>query len=226
VTDDPRVPAGLTPERVGFFTDAVFAIAMTLLVIEIPRPEDTAEFTVGDGLSKSEAAGNLLHFFGGEIGSFVAYLLAFLMLWITWRQHHQLFDRIERLSPRMVSWHFPFLLLIGFLPFPTTVFGNHTGNPVAAYLFTATVAALRICWSGLQSQALRDRVLRPHVSVAEVRAASRTAWIIAWYWVGSALLGWWTPWIIVAWSFSPILGGLLHARDRRTHTPRLVAEET
>ncbi len=221
MTDDHRpnreISAGLTPERVGFFTDAVFAIAMTLLVIEIPRPGGGAEFEVGGGVSKSEAAGNLLTFFGGEIGSLVAYLLAFLMLWITWRQHHQLFDRIERLSPRMVTWHFPFLLLIGFLPFPTTVFGNHTSNPTAAYFFTATVAALRICWAGLQSQALRDRVLRPHVDVARVRASSRTAWVVSWYWVGTAVFGWWTPWIIAVWSFSPILGAILHARDRRAH---------
>lgn len=216
--DDPRITAGLTPERVGFFTDAVFAIAMTLLVIEIPRPEGEAEFDVGDGLGKSEAAGNLLHFFGGEIGSLVAYLLAFLMLWITWRQHHQLFDRIARLSPRMVSWHFPFLLLIGFLPFPTTIFGNHTSNPVAALLFTVTVAALRICWSGLQSQALRDQVLRPHVDVAEVRASSRAAWIVSWYWVATTLLAWWTPWIIAAWSFSPLLAEIVHRRyGRRPH---------
>ena len=217
MTDDQRIAPGLTTERVGFFTDAVFAIAMTLLVIEIPRPEGE-EFEVGDGISKAEAAGNLLHFFGGELGSLVAYLLAFLMLWITWRQHHQLFDRIERLSPRMVTWHFPFLLLIGFLPFPTTIFGNHTSNPTAALLFTASVAALRIAWSGLQSQALRDAVLRPHVNVAEVRASARTAWVVSFYWVAAAALAWWTPWIIVVWSFSPILGGILHARDRRALT--------
>jgi uncharacterized membrane protein len=214
VTDDQRIAPGLTTERVGFFTDAVFAIAMTLLVIEIPRPEGE-EFEVGDGISKAEAAGNLLHFFGGEIGSLVAYLLAFLMLWITWRQHHQLFDRIGRLSPRMVTWHFPFLLLIGFLPFPTTIFGNHTSNPTAALLFTAAVAALRIAWSGLQSQALRDSVLRSHVNVAEVRASARTAWVVSFYWVATAVLAWWTPWIIVAWSFSPILGEILRNRDHR-----------
>ncbi len=46
-----RKPPGQTPERVSFFTDAIFAIAMTLLVIEIPRPEEM-KFSVGHGVSK------------------------------------------------------------------------------------------------------------------------------------------------------------------------------
>ena len=110
---EDRAPAGMTPERVGFFTDAVFAIAMTLLVIEIPRPEDEAQFAVGDGVSKAEAAGNLLRFLWDQEGSFIAYVLAFYVLWNAWRGHHVLFDRIGRLSPGMLGWHLPLLLLIG-----------------------------------------------------------------------------------------------------------------
>jgi uncharacterized membrane protein len=67
---------GHTAERVGFFTDAVFAIAMTLLVIEIPRP-GAADFEVGDGVTKGQAAGKLWHFLVDQRSDFYAYALAF-----------------------------------------------------------------------------------------------------------------------------------------------------
>ena len=214
MTDKP-IPPGLTPERAGFFTDAVFAIAMTLLVIEIPRPEGTEEFDVSDGLDKAGAAGNLLHFLGGEIGSFVAYLLAFQILWGLWRQHHELIDQIRLLSPAMIGWHYPFLLLVGFLPFPTTVYGNHTSNPVAALLFTCTVGALMVCRTAMRARVLKDDLLLKEIPAATVRARQRTGWIISWYWLATAVLAWWTPWIIIAWTVSPFLSGFLHRREGR-----------
>ncbi|AGZ43481.1 TMEM175 family protein [Actinoplanes friuliensis] len=216
--ENTDVEAGRTPERVGFFTDAVFAIAMTLLVIEIPRPEEAPEFSVGDGVSKTQAAGHLWHFLTGQTGSFVAYLLAFFMLWTAWRQHHTLFDRIGRLSPGLVAWHFPLLLLIGFLPYPATVYGHHTANPAAALLFVLTVGGLLICRAGVQSQALRDDLLHAHVDASEVAAGARASWIVAAYWLVTIVLCWWTPWVIIAWTLTPVLGAILNRGSRRRRT--------
>jgi uncharacterized membrane protein len=209
---EDRPPAGLTPERVGFFTDAVFAIAMTLLVIDIPKPEGEPEFSVGDGVSKAEAAGNLLHYLADQTNSFLAYLLAFWVLWITWRGHHTLFDRIGRLSYRLVGWHFPLLLLIGFLPYPTTVFGHHTDNPAAAGLYALSVAALLICRSGAQTQAERDNLLLPHVIRADFHRTTRASWIVALYWLATATLVWFTPWTSLLWFAAPIVGRIANGR--------------
>jgi uncharacterized membrane protein len=213
---EQRVPAGLSSERVGFFTDAVFAIAMTLLVIEIPRPEDDEQFTVGAGVGKAEAGRNLVHFLNEQTGSFVAYALAFWTLWIVWRQHHVLFDRIDRLSPALVRWHLPLLLLIGFLPYPTTVFGHHTDNPAAAALYALSVGALLICRSGVQSQAVRDGLIRAGTAPDGYRVERRTSWIIAWYFLATALLSWWTPWIVAAWVAGPVLSAVLKRWQHRT----------
>src|ERR1700689_3990504 len=142
---------GRTPERFGFFTDAVFAIAMTLLVIEIPRPQE-ADFEGGDGVTKAQAVARLWHFLVAQHSAYYAYLLAFFMLWIVWRQHHALFDQIGRVSAGMIGLHFPLLLVAAFLPYATTVLGHYPDNPLAALLLGLVVGALLACRSAIQSR--------------------------------------------------------------------------
>jgi uncharacterized membrane protein len=213
---DDGVPAGLTAERVGFFTDAVFAIAMTLLVIDIAQPEDKDTF-VGDGVGKTEAAEHLLHFLYHQLASFYSYALAFFMLWILWREHHTLFDRLDRLSPRLVALHFPMLLLIGFMPYVTSINGHHSGNPAAAALFVLGFGGLLICRSALQSRALRDGLLADGVDLTAYRIDARVSWVVTGYWLATLLLCWWTPWVGIAWALtSPIAGLLTRWWTRRT----------
>jgi uncharacterized membrane protein len=206
--DEDEIGAGLTPERVGFFTDAVFAIAMTLLVIEIPRPEGD-EFGVGGGSSKAEVSAALWHFLAHQASAFYAYVLAFYLLWIVWRQQHALFDRLSRLSRSTVGLHFPLLLLIGFLPYVTTVVGHYISNPLAAGLFGLTLAALFLCRSAIQTQAYRDGLLRPRVDVAAFRIEMQVSWLVDAYWVLTLALVWWTPWVQIAWFLTSPVGNLV-----------------
>jgi uncharacterized membrane protein len=189
---------GLSTERISFFTDAVFAIAMTLLVIEIPRPE-LGEFEPAGGVTKLRAAENLWHFLAAQAGSFYAYLLAFLILWVVWRQHHVLLDSVDRLSSAAVSWHFPLLLLVGFLPYATTVMGHLTDNPLAALLYGLTVGCLLVCRSILQHLIYRGGAVRPDVDPDRIRVDTRVSWIATGYWVLTLTLVWWTPWNEIAW---------------------------
>ncbi|MBL7491538.1 DUF1211 domain-containing protein, partial [Frankia sp. AgB1.9] len=172
---------------------------------------------VGAGLNLAVLSRNLLRFLCQQAGSFVAYVIAFMMLWIVWRQHHVLFDKIEGLSPRLIGWHFPLLLLIGFLPYPTTVLGHHTDNPAAAAIYALAVGALLICRSAVQSQALKDGLLREDVDVDRFRVDSRVSWIVACYFLATVALVWWTPWVIVAWLGANVLGAVI---------PRLLADRS
>ena len=192
------VAPGLTTERVGFFTDAVFAIAITLLVIDIPRPEGDAEFTVGDGVSKLEASRHLLSFVFDQWGSFYAYLIAFLLMWIVWREHHELFDQIYRMSPALTGWHFPLLLVLGFTPYAVGVYGHNAGNPAAAVFFTIVVGFLLLVRTLMQAQAKRDGLLRPEVDTATFHRGLVSSWAVTVYWFATLTLAWWTPWTAIA----------------------------
>jgi uncharacterized membrane protein len=71
-------------------------------------------FHVGRGVSKTEAFDRLWHFLVVQHNAFYAYIFAFTMLWVVWRQHHVLLDQVSRLSSAMVGWHFALLLLAAF----------------------------------------------------------------------------------------------------------------
>ena len=138
--------------RVGIFTDAIFAIAMTLLVIEIPRP-GAADLEAGGDVTKAQAVGRLWQFLVDQRNDFFAYALAFSLLWIVWREHHTIFSQVSRVSATMISLHFPLLLLAAFLPYATTVMGHYPDNPLAALLLGLVIGALLVCRSAIESRA-------------------------------------------------------------------------
>jgi uncharacterized membrane protein len=205
---------GRTLERIGFFTDAVFAIAMTLLVIEIPRPGE-AVFETGDGVTKTRAITGLWHFLVAQHNAYYAYLLAFFMLWIVWRQHHSLFDQVGRVSAAMIGLHFPLLLVAAFLPYATTVMGHYPGNPLAALLLGLVVGALLASRSAMQGRAVRDGVLRPEVDLRQYQADAVVSWIVTAYWAATLLLVWWTPWVEIPWFLTPAVGTAARLAGRR-----------
>ncbi|HUC23677.1 MAG TPA: TMEM175 family protein [Streptosporangiaceae bacterium] len=222
VTGDPAIDkpeewqsrAGYSAERVGFFTDAVFAIAMTLLAIDIPRPEGQA-FGVSSDVSEAKAAARLWHFLAAQHDAYYAYLVAFSTLWIVWRHHHALFDQVRRVSPAMIGLHFPLLLLAAFVPYATIGVGRYPSNPLAALLFGLVVGALLVCRSALQSRADRDFVLAPTVDIRRYRAEVVVSWLVTGYWMATLLLVPWTPWVEISWFLAPAVCAVARSACRR-----------
>ena len=120
------------PERVIFFSDAVFAIAVTLLVLEIRPPQDTR---------------HLLHGLAALWPSYLAYAMTFLLIGQVWANHHVMFDHI-RSADRMVLFLNTLLLMdIAFLPFAASVLaeafrtGHGQRTAVLPILGIAVIAA-------------------------------------------------------------------------------------
>ena len=110
------------------------------------------------------------------------------------------------------------LLLVGFMPYVTSVNGHHPGNPAAAALFTLGFGALLICRSALQSRALREGLLKDDVDLTAYRLDAQVSWAVTAYWLATLLLCWWTPWVNgIAWTLTSPLATLL----TRLRTARL-----
>jgi len=129
---EARTPqAGRDLDRIVFFSDAVFAIAITILVLDIRVPE---------GLSPAELPAQLL-----DLGPrYVSYVISFLVLAIYWQAHHKVFKPITGYDGAMVWLNVLFLMAVAFLPFPTSLLGEYSEEQISVviYAVNAAVASL------------------------------------------------------------------------------------
>lgn len=207
VRDRPRPTAGFTAERLAMFTDAIVAIAITLLVIEIERP----------GEEELRSAASLRHFLADESDSFIAFALAFFLLWSVWRRHHILMDEIDRLNRPLIAGHAALLFLVALLPYPTGIIGHAFANPLAICLFASAEAALTFCEAAVKETTVRTGILKSGVDPEVVRASACASWAVALFFVLTAVLCWWVPHVPFSWFAAPIVayyGGQLFERLR------------
>ena len=132
--DDPpggsiyeRHSKGLEFDRVAFFSDAVFAIAMTLLVVGIGIPQ------VRDA--------NLERALGDKDAEIFSFFLSFVVIGFYWLAHHRLFASLARVDRRLMEINLLFLAAIAFMPFPTALVGSYGNRPIAVVLYASTLAA-------------------------------------------------------------------------------------
>ena len=124
------------PTGVAFFSDAVFAIAMTLLVVGIGIPH-VGEGDLGEALSNKDA----------EIFSF---FLSFVVIGFFWLAHHRFFARLAAVDVRFMQLNLLYLAAIAFMPFPTALVGVYGGDePVVVVLYAVTLGVASLLEAAL-----------------------------------------------------------------------------
>jgi uncharacterized membrane protein len=148
----------LSMERIVFFSDAVFAIAITLLALEIRLPEIV-------GLDSAELLRELLSIWP----KYLSFMVSFLVIGNFWLIHHRQFCYIERYDTRLIFINLFVLMAIAFIPFPTVVISEN-GNRTATIFYAMTMCAvgllLTLLWLYASS---RRRLVSPNLDTAIVR---------------------------------------------------------
>jgi uncharacterized membrane protein len=128
----------MNKSRVEAFSDGVFAIAITLLVLTIAKPTHY---------------GDLGHQLASRWPSFAAYVVSFAIIGIMWLNHHSLFSSFERVDRGLFYLNMLLLLTITFLPYPTGVLGEALaqgqGTQTAAAFYGITMAVNAYAWGAL-----------------------------------------------------------------------------
>ncbi len=160
-------PLGITkPDRLEAFSDGVFAIAITLLVLDV------------------KVSGDETHSLAEQLRSawptYAAFVISFLLIGTMWINHHGMFKALRGVDHPGIVANMALLLVVSFVPFPTKLVGENlrgasfNDQRTAVLLYSATLIAISIVYPLLWWALTRDRqLLRPEVTPAMIKAGMR-----------------------------------------------------
>ena len=153
-TPSPPPP---TTDRLETFSDGVFAVAITLLVL---------------GLSVSATPGHLAHALGREWPHYATYVVSFLTIGIIWMNHHAQFDRIDHADRTLMVLNLILLMFVTLIPFPTGLLATYlhagTDEHIAAAVYAGTLLAMSIAFFSTYLWAARRELFAPWVGEQQV----------------------------------------------------------
>ena len=147
--------------RLEAFSDGVFAIAITLLILEIKVPQ--AEHGLWAGLAALWP-------------SYIAFLMSFIVILIMWVNHHELLRMVRRVNYPVLFANGLLLLSVTFVPFPTAVLAEHLNTPEArnaVAFYCATFVANALTWQLLFRTMERTGALHEEVNAVTVAGVKK-----------------------------------------------------
>ena len=175
-----------TNSRLETFCDGVFAIALTLLIIDIKLPS-SAELTNDADVWRALK----------EIApSIFTFVLSFIVILITWVNHHAFLKLVRGSSPAFTYANGFLLLTVVFVPFPTALMGEFVLTDHAApavVLYNAVIAIQGVAWVLVSGSAIKDGLARSEQGAAQIHAGRRNGYVAFAGYALLAILAFWFP---------------------------------
>jgi uncharacterized membrane protein len=201
--------------RVMYFADAVFAIAMTLLVVEIGVPETV------EGAPDDPAA--LLGAFADKGPLIFAFFLGCYVIGFYWAAHHRFMSWLDAVDRGFVLLSVVYLAFVALLPFPTGVLGEFGENPIAVVAFALNMGAVSGMETVLFAYARRRRLFREEPPADVYRWALGSSLLPVVAFALSIPVAFALPWLAIAMWFLAIPLQAVWARYRPVATGRYLA---
>lgn len=202
--------------RIEAFSDGVFAIAITLLILEVGVPE--SEF------------GNLWRGIAHQWPAYLAYATSFITIGGIWLVHHGIFRRLEYANSWVMRINLGLLMAVSFLPFPTKLLAeaihDRDTERVAVIFYGAALLVISLLLSALWGVIRRERdLLKPEVSEQEINALLVATTPSLGFYVGVIVVAIFAP-RVAAFGYLAIgVIGVLRAHGDQA-TPPEIAEAT
>ncbi|TVT35304.1 DUF1211 domain-containing protein [Amycolatopsis rhizosphaerae] len=202
--EPPEVRAAAA-ERLTFFADAVIAIAVTLLALELPVPS---------GVTNAD----LLHSAYEHRQEYLAFVISFLVISVQWRSHHQTFRHVAVVSPRLTGLTLGWLFLQVITPFATKVITGDGGFQFRFGFYALVEAAAFVMFVLMVREIRRSRLYREGTPPEALSRPARGAGMMAVAFGISIPLSFVTGWAYVAWIVPRALASILFRR-RKNRSP-------
>ena len=146
-------------ERLILFSDAVFAIAITLLVIEIKIPE------IHENVSDKALLQSLAHL----IPKFLGFMISFMMIGLYWTVHHRMFGFVTSYSRKLLLLNLIFLFFVALMPFSTGFYSEYSGPDMLRHQLMVPMIfyVLNFCGMGFLNYFMWVYITNPKNKVAE-----------------------------------------------------------
>ena len=157
---DERKSAHNETARIEAFSDGVFAIAITLLILEIKVPPQTGHDVLRSALLDLWP-------------SYLAFVSSFMTIGVMWLNHHRLFTLINKKDDGLIAFNLLLLLGITWLPFPTALLAEHlrsthVDQQTAAVVYASSFFALAIVFNVMWRYAIRMRLVEDDLHVGAI----------------------------------------------------------
>jgi uncharacterized membrane protein len=146
---DGEVETGHALERLIYFSDAVFAIALTLLALGLPVPRGDTNRALWDSFTSNLAS------------DYVPFLISFLVIARFWTIHHRFFGRVRGVDRWLIQLNLVYLLWIVVLPFATRVLGDVGEYAFGTAVYAITVALVGLSFAALAGYGIRHGLVAP-----------------------------------------------------------------
>ncbi|MBK3572405.1 DUF1211 domain-containing protein [Streptomyces sp. MBT65] len=201
--DEEMEIRAVSGDRLTFFGDAVVAIALTLLALELPVPE---------GSTNSE----LWHSATSHCESYLAFMISFVVIAAHWRSHHRVFRYVTATNSRLTSLTMYWLLTLVITPFATDVIGGEGAFQARFVFYAAVQFASCLLFILMVREVRRDHLHRVGAPPEVFTRSIRRIGMVALGFLLSIPVSLVTHWAYVCWIVVPVADTVVDARRTRS----------
>jgi uncharacterized membrane protein len=209
----PAIPADVeeegnktATERLVFFSDAVIAIAITLLALELPIP-------TGDTPSAAWSS------FGDHLDEYLSFLISFVVIANQWFAHHAIYRYVTRVHRRVAGVNMGWLLTVVVTPFATRVLVGDTSFPMAFTLYAGVQIVGQLAMLSIILMIRHDHLIAAEVPLGTFNRSIARTIAFATSFAVSIPVAYHSHWAFALWAATPFLVRLV-SRVQRRHRRR------